>query len=342
MYLYKNRFCHTYKSCFNPTLIVINIIFYLGQNKIAEVPTWLGRNMLNLKQLYLYDNQITDLTPLVQTSDAVVLPNLQTMKIGVNQIEILPNEILCNKSIKYLHVEGNRLQSAPALLCCDILHKMVVSSNLLTDFSATRDCQKLSELELENNNLAIFPDFSGNTKLTSFLLDSNQITTIPDEHLPVSSKVTKMSLSSNNLTAFPNLTSVKSTLTYLDLSYNHILLKSLNILKGFSSLAKLFMKDCGMSKMPNLTWAADTILKVQLNNNNITEFDTAMTSGLNILRELHLDGNLISSFSLEIVKRFPALEKLNLQNNQLLSLQDINVPLTAEVSSISFLHPQIP
>ena len=70
MYLYKNRFCHTYKSCFNPTLIVINIIFYLGQNKIAEVPTWLGRNMLNLKQLYLYDNQITDLTPLVQTSDA--------------------------------------------------------------------------------------------------------------------------------------------------------------------------------------------------------------------------------------------------------------------------------
>ena len=94
-----------------------------------------------------------------------------------------------------------------------------------------------------------------------------------------------------------------------------------------------------MSKMPNLTWAADTILKVQLNNNNITEFDPAMTSGLNILRELHLDGNLISSFSLEIVNRFPALEKLNLQNNQLLSLQDMNVPLTAEVSSILFLHP---
>ena len=67
-----------------------------------------------------------------------------------------------------------------------------------------------------------------------------------------------------------------------------------------------------------------------------------MTSGLNILRELHLDGNLISSLSLEIVNRFPALEKLNLQNNQLLSLQDINVPLTAEVSSILFLHPQIP
>ena len=296
--------------------------------------------MFNLKQLYLQDNQITDLTPLIQTSDTIVLPNLETIKIGINQIEILQNELLCNKSIKYLQIEENRLKSAPVLLCCDVLQKMDASSNLLTDYAATRDCQELTELELQNNNLATFPDLSGNTKLTSFSLDSNQITVVPDEHLPVS--VTKMILSSNNLTTFPNLTTVKSTLTYLDLSSNHIILNSLNILKGFNSLTKLYMNDCEMGMVPNLTWVADTIRIVELNNNNITEFDTVMTSGLNVLKELHLDGNLISSLSLETVNRLPALEKLSLQNNQLLSLQDTNVPLTAKVSNIYFHHPQIP
>ena len=206
--------------------------------------------------------------------------------------------------------------------------------------------------------------------LTKSRTYNNSVEDIPDN---ISNDTTLLDLSSNNLanadfgklnglqlesltmqtcqlTSFPNLSAVGSTLTNLDLRYNQIRNISLSLLEVLSVLEYLDIADNLFTEFPNLSPVGDTLLILQFRvNPAVKSVDAEDVAQLTVLKDLDI------SFSHELVihdlspladtlqrmiangisininssitnsfRNFPMLNSLMIQNTHLTTLPDLS------------------
>lgn len=147
-------------------------------------------------------------------------------------------------------------------------------------------------IDANNNKIENFEDLR-EFNMKSINLDYNRITTLPNFN-GWNFELTSITLEENRISYVSNL---PYTLQYLNLSGNNIRNIDCNI---FSSL-----------NMPNL-------LIVLIRRNYLTEF--IMNCETNI-ESLEIDGNLISTFHIDITKS-QKLNNINIRNNQLTELPE--------------------
>ena len=136
------------------------------------------------------------------------------------------------------------------------------------------------------------------------------------------SMITKLSFYGCSLTTAPSLQYVRSNLTWWNFARNPIQAIPDNYFKGCQNLRILRCASCELSSIPNLRSISETIQHVTFDNNVIASLSGIYDINFRILAYIELGRNNIT---LVEVNRLilPALVKLNLQSNMLMSLGDV-------------------
>ena len=122
-----------------------------------------------LKKLVIRDNEISDLSPLMN------LQKLETLRASGNQISDL-RPLLAMTGLLELDVSGNCISETSALGNLEKLEKLDLSDNPLTDFSGLKTLSNLKTLRLENAGVTdeALPMFYGLNKLDLLALEGNR------------------------------------------------------------------------------------------------------------------------------------------------------------------------
>lgn len=138
----------------------------LSQNKISNLENL--ANLTELETVSLNYNQITDITPLMNS------PKLYNLELGVNQISTLPSfENLTN--LRILNLSSNQLKDISALKDTPQLTNLSISANNISDISVLSECDNLRVFYGESNQLTSIESLRNKTKLEYFDANFNQI-----------------------------------------------------------------------------------------------------------------------------------------------------------------------
>jgi Leucine-rich repeat (LRR) protein len=144
----------------------------ITDEQLAEMVTN-GKIPHNVKWLSLFDNQISDLTPLSE------LTNLETLSLVDNQIsDLTPLSELTN--LETLSLVGNQISDLTPLSKLTNLQSLDLYTNKVTDITPLSNLTNLggefNPLNLSNNQITDISPLSNLTKLQWLSLDNNQIT----------------------------------------------------------------------------------------------------------------------------------------------------------------------
>jgi transglutaminase-like putative cysteine protease len=150
----------------------------------------------NLEELYLYNNQITDVSPLSG------LINLKTLYLGRNQItDVSPLSGLTN--LQELILGGNQITDVSPLSGLTNLRDLSLTENQIIDISPLSGLVNLSWLNLDSNQISDVSPLSGLINLKTLYLGRNQITDVS----PLSrlTNLQELALEGNQITDFSSL-----------------------------------------------------------------------------------------------------------------------------------------
>lgn len=244
-------------------------------------------HLLNLKELDLYDNEIT-----IIPEEINLLGNLEKLDLSFNKI----------KSLKPL--DGKRLNS---------LRELYLVSNKIKKMIDFGDFEKLEILELGSNRIRKIKGLS-NGKVTESLkqlwIGKNKITEIVGLENLVNLK--SLSLQSNRLTEIVNLDTLKN-LEQLYLSENDITeMKSLNVLINLQVLDLSYNKKLdkiegisALSKLEEFWFSSNSLV-------NFSELDK-LSHHKNLI-DIYLQGNPLSKdpqYRRKILLILPQLENID-------------------------------
>jgi putative cell wall-binding protein len=182
---------------------------YLYGNQIDDINPL--RNLINLQTLYLISNKISDITPLEN------LTNLQTLYLGNNQItDISALQNLIN--LQDLTLYSNQINNIDPLNNLINLKILMLQDNIISDISPLKDLINLQDLELGDSYEASPSNFNS----------GNQISDIS----PLSSLINLNTLClDNNLIKDINPLKGLINLQYLGITKNQISYDDFEILK---------------------------------------------------------------------------------------------------------------
>ncbi len=127
--------------------------------------------LTNLTMLWLYDNQISDITPLAQ------LTNLAELQLTYNQIcDITPLAKLTN--LTKLQLDDNQIGDITPLTKLTNLTKLNLRSNQISDITPLAQLTNLTKLNLGSNQISDITPLAQLTNLTELTLYDNQISDI--------------------------------------------------------------------------------------------------------------------------------------------------------------------
>ena len=151
------------------------------------------KDLNNLIQLNLRNNQIIDISPLKN------LNNLTKLSLRNNKIiDISPLKNLNNLTELYLY--KNQIIDISALKNLNNLTKLLLNSNQITDISALKNLKKLNILYLWENQITDISALKNLNKLTKLSLANNKITDI--SALKELKKLTLLVLNNNKISIF--------------------------------------------------------------------------------------------------------------------------------------------
>jgi hypothetical protein len=167
----------------------------------------------SLEYLYLYLNQISDISPLANLS------NLVYLHLGWNQISDI--SALGNLTTLYgLHLEGNQIDDVSPLVSLTSLTVLDLDGNIwIDDVSPLANLTSLSSLSLNTNRIGDVSSLANLTNLTALHLAQNRISNVSP--LGNLTNLTEVWLQFNQISdtsALANLTD----LIQVDLRYNQI------------------------------------------------------------------------------------------------------------------------
>ncbi len=181
----------------------------------------------------------------------------------------------------------------------------------------------LQTLNLYNNRLTMFMNntFKNMVSLSTLNLNYNRLKTMPPIE-PVSANLTTLSLSSNTISVIPTNyfeNFISLVWLYLDSNPIHNLLS--DTFYGLYNLQILRLNNMGLVTTQNATF--NTLLKlktIHLTSNNLIVFPCLGPYVNDSLREIDINHNNIITIYPECVKDIHKLESLNIEYNQLQSL----------------------
>lgn len=299
------------------------LILDLSENKMSHFPLLPQNNIL--EYLDVSRNQIRSVnvteSPERRRSKAI-LTRLKYLDLSYNQLRSLPESFFyCMLSLKVLKVSNNCISSfsvttESVLNTVEILDLSYNSLQSLTFGGNT--LKSLEELLLQGNSLATVDHhiFQGLPNLKHLQLQQNNLEICASDHnqqdptdcvsftsIP---NLKFLNLSENSLQTLPANAFAATPLSSLDLSQN----------------LGLDMDERSLSGLEN------SLVHLQLRENNISRLNTDLSS-LRSLKHIDLSTNQLSS--LPAWNKESSIESLNLQNNNLVTL-DYSTMLTLERS----------
>ena len=303
---------------------------------------------INLTELHLGLNQISDISPLESLKKLTVLDLHRNRNIS----NVSPLRDLRN--LTWLSLRGNIIRDISPLKDLTNLTYLHVAYNRITDLTHFKSLINLTFLDVEVNRISDLNPISGLTNLTYLDFDSAIVSDLtPIETL---TNLTELDASDNRITDISSLQYL-TKLTYLDLDDNQI--TDISVLSNMTELRILDLDDnqitdiSSLEGLTKLTWLdidhsmitdisplKDMLLLeyLDLNDNiisdltplknliNLTELDLDGNNISNIfalrglikLKILDLHGNMISNIS--PLKNMINLEDLDLDDNQIVDV----------------------
>ena len=212
---------------------------YLYNSQISSLSPLSG--LTNLAELWLDNNQISNLSPLSG------LTNLTTLSLSYNQISSLsPLSGLTN--LTTLNLENNQISNLSPLSGLTNLTTLNLDNNQISNLSPLSGLTNLINLLLRDNQISSLSPLSGLTNLTTLYLYNNQISSLS----PLSglTNLAELWLDNNQISNLSPLSGL-TNLTTLSLSYNQI--SSLSPLSGLTNLTTLNLENNQISDVRPLT-----------------------------------------------------------------------------------------
>ncbi len=232
---------------------------------------------VNLEELHLAHNQISDVSPLKALTKLIVLDLHQNFKIAnISALRTLTN-------LTHLSLWGNRVRNVAPLGGLTNLTYLSLEHNRVFDIAPLSNLTNLVGLDIETNRIFDLSPIKALTGLTYFDCDHNWISDIS----PIKDMV---------------------NLTLLDASDNQI--SDISPLAALTALRQLDIDDnliSDVSPLKNLT----KLIGLQIDGNQIS--DISALEGMTRLFGLQLDDNLISDVS--PLKNLTRLTTLDLDHN---------------------------
>ncbi|VDO86451.1 unnamed protein product [Heligmosomoides polygyrus] len=165
----------------------------------------------------------------------------------------------------------------------------------------------------KNNKIRALPDSHESSNLLSCVLYNNLLTELPSDFLLKCSRLRHLNVSFNRLSALPAVSSKT------DRNRIHTLRLSSNRLD--ESIVPVLMK---MKRLKVL----------DLSHNRLRYFDDSALCSLNMLEELNLSSNELTSLSPSIFE-LPALQVLKVHSNRIRTIPDLSVSSTLQTVDMS-------
>jgi Leucine-rich repeat (LRR) protein len=211
-----------------------------GINLRFVPPTWLA-NAVNVKELYLSDNHLTELPAEIGN-----MVNLEDLYVDHNQLTALPVEIGNLNSLRSLNASSNHMTILPHTVGhLHSLRKLYLHRNRLTELPIKiGNLTNLTMLHVQYNKLTAIPDtIQMLTSLRSLFAFNNFITELP-KSLGLLYNLREASFGYNLLSSLPESFNGLICLQRLHLYYNRFSAFPM-CLSELSNLTELDM-DCNM------------------------------------------------------------------------------------------------
>lgn len=276
------------------------------------------KHMLDLKELYLDSNRITDISPLAGMTELTVLT------LENNQItDISP--LAGMTKLTALSLENNQISDISALSGITGLEVLSMENNQIGDISALSGITELTALSLENNKIVDISPLSGMTKLTALSLENNQIKSI--SALSSMTEMQRLSLENNQIADISALASMKKLIE--PTVYNNQI-SDISPIAHLTELTSLNLDDnriSDISPLANMT----KLTSLSLNNNNVS--DISPLSELVGLTVLSMNNNQISD--LRPMEKLKNLTELYMDNNSISNTNPIILHTNLEILSLN-------
>ncbi|CAH1762121.1 15066_t:CDS:10, partial [Entrophospora sp. SA101] len=261
----------------------------VSQNLMLDLPTDFIQSCTQLRELHLSSNDLERIPQSVRQSEL-----LSSLNINSNKLKDLDHAKLDKiKGILNLQVENNMLQSLPEYFeRFTTLNFLNIANNSFTEFPLVI-CKitTLSKLDVSFNKISSIPDEIGQlVHLKRLFMIGNQLA----DSLPNS---------------FKNLTSLRE----LDIRKNKI--QNLDVISSMPNIERL-LADSNKISMINLS--SRTLQQLILSSNRFTQF--GLSAPATCLTVLSLAHSKLTTLPDELFENLPAIEKIDLSNNQFVSL----------------------
>ena len=294
---------------------------------------------------YIFREHRPQLTPdCVSTADTSTDLTLYSYIPTTKNSSLATQDYKWHLAVTTLKLQGRGVQALPLNFNMPNLKFADLSHNQLTSLHSLSSCVNLIELNLDSNLLATLQGIDNLTNLRELSCSDNKITSLPSaasKHFNLVSLI----LNHNLITSLLH-TNIYTSLQDLSLIANPIhSLREILHLKQNSSLIALNISDIGVLRkdnnvrffcffhLPNircfnneLVKTSDLILAREMYGGKLalsTIAERIGHSNFSSIRELSLVNQSIRSFDLDPIESLDNLRSLNLENNQLTSLQGL-------------------
>lgn len=292
----------------------------LSENKMSDFPLLPKKN--ELQYLDISRNRLQSVNVTGNSEYKYIFPKLRHLDMSYNQLRSIPESFFyCIRSLEVLNVSNNCLSSFSATGCLQMVKIIDLSFNSLQSLMFKENTlQTLEELFLQGNDLTTLHHqvFQRLPSIRHLQLQQNNLEicssdqihqdpTDQDQQDPAECvyftsvrNLHFLNLSENNLKTLPANAFTNTSLKFLDLSLNPGLDMDQHSLSGLEhSLVHLLLRE-----------------------NNISSLNTDLSS-LTSLRHIDLSTNQLTT--LPVWNRESSIESLNLQNNNLVTLESSTV-----------------
>ncbi|EAD5135609.1 LPXTG cell wall anchor domain-containing protein, partial [Listeria monocytogenes] len=265
------------------------------------------QNLTNLRELYLNEDNISDISPLANLTKMYSLNlganhNLSDLSplsnmTGLNYLTVTESKVkdvtpIANLTDLYsLSLNYNQIEDISPLASLTSLHYFTAYVNQITDITPVANMTRLNSLKIGNNKITDLSPLANLSQLTWLEIGTNQISDI--NAVKDLTKLKMLNVGSNQISDISVLNNL-SQLNSLFLNNNQLGNEDMEVIGGLTNLTTLFLSQnhitdirplASLSKMDSADFANQVIKKPARNfsktlsvPNNITSIDGTLVT----------------------------------------------------------------